>query len=38
MPMNIEEAYRTTNRLHQKRNFSGHIIIRTTNTINKDGK
>jgi hypothetical protein len=36
MPMNIQEAYRTPNRLDQKRNSSGHIIIRTTNAVNKD--
>ena len=36
MPMNIQEAYRTPNRLDQKRNSSQHIIIRTTNTLNKD--
>ena len=36
MPMNTREAYRTPNRLDQKRNFSGHIIIRTTNALNKD--
>jgi hypothetical protein len=36
MPMNIQEAYRTPNRLDQKRNFSQHIIIRTTNALNKD--
>jgi hypothetical protein len=36
MPMNIQEAYRTPNRLDQKRNSSGHIIIRTTNALNKD--
>jgi hypothetical protein len=35
MPMNIEEAYRTPNRLDQKRNSSRHIIIRTTNELNK---
>jgi hypothetical protein len=29
MPMNIHEAYRTPNRLYQKRNSSLHIIIRT---------
>jgi hypothetical protein len=34
--MNIQEAYRTQNRLYQKRNSSGHIIIRTTNALNKD--
>jgi hypothetical protein len=36
IPMNIQEAYRTPNRLDQKRNFSRHIIIRTSNTLNKD--
>jgi hypothetical protein len=36
MPMNIQEAYRTPNRLDQKRNSSGHIIIKTTNALNKD--
>jgi hypothetical protein len=32
MPMNIQEAYRTPNRLDQKRNSSCHIIIKTQNT------
>jgi hypothetical protein len=36
MPMNIQEAHRTPNRLDQKRNSSRHIIIRTTNALNKD--
>jgi hypothetical protein len=36
MPRNIQEAYRTKNRLDQKRNSSQHIIIRTTNALNKD--
>jgi hypothetical protein len=36
MPMNIQDAYRSPNRLDQKRNSSRHIIIRTTNTLNKD--
>jgi hypothetical protein len=36
MPMNIQEAYRTPNRLVQKRNSSQHIIIRTTSALNKD--
>ena len=36
MPMNIHEAYRTPNRLDQKRNSSQHITIRTTNALNKD--
>jgi hypothetical protein len=35
-PMNIQEAYRTPNRLDQKRNSSRHIIIRTTSVLNKD--
>jgi hypothetical protein len=35
MPMN-KQAYRTPNRLDQKRNSSPHIIIRTTNALNKD--
>ena len=34
--MNIQEAYRTPNRLDQKRNSSQHIIIITTNALNKD--
>jgi hypothetical protein len=36
MTMNLQEAYRTPNRLDQKRNSSQHIIIRTTNALNKD--
>jgi hypothetical protein len=36
MPMNIQEAYKTPNRMDQKRNSSQHIIIRTTNALNKD--
>jgi hypothetical protein len=36
MPMNIQEASRTPNRLDQKINYSQNIIIRTTNTLNKD--
>ena len=36
MLLNIPEAYRTPNRLDQKRTSSGHIIIRTTNALNKD--
>ena len=36
MPMNVQEVYRTPNRLDQKRNSSQHIIIRTTNAPNKD--
>ena len=34
--MNIQEAYRTPNRLDQKRNSSRHKIIRTSNALNKD--
>ena len=34
--MIIQEAYRTPNRLKQKRNSSRHIIIRTSNVLNKD--
>ena len=36
MPMNIQEAYRTPNRLDQKTNSSEHIIIKTPNALNKD--
>jgi hypothetical protein len=36
MSMNVQEAYRTPNRLDQKRNSSQYIIIRTTNALNKD--
>ena len=36
MVINVQEAYRTTNRLDQKRNSSRHIIIRTKNALNKD--
>jgi hypothetical protein len=36
MPMNIQEAYRTRNRLDQKRNSPRHIIIKITNALNKD--
>jgi hypothetical protein len=36
IPMNIQEAYRTPNRLDQKRNSFPHIIIRTKNALNKD--
>jgi hypothetical protein len=35
MPINIQEAYRTADRLDQKRNFSHHIIIKTPNALNK---
>ena len=36
MPMNIQEAYRTPNRLDQNRNTSRHIIIKTPNVLNKE--
>jgi hypothetical protein len=36
LPMNIQQAYRTPNRLDQKRHSSLHITIRTTNALNKD--
>jgi hypothetical protein len=34
--MNIQEAYRTPNRLVQKRNSSYHIIIKILNALNKE--
>jgi hypothetical protein len=36
MPMNIQEAYRTPNRLYQKGDSSHHIIIKTPNKLNKE--
>ena len=36
MPMNIQETYRTPNRLDQNRNSSHHIIIKTPNALNKE--
>ena len=36
MPINIQEAYRLPNRLDQKRNFSHHTIVKTTNSKNKE--
>jgi hypothetical protein len=36
MPINIQEAYRTSNRLGRKRNSSYHIITKTPNTQNKE--
>jgi hypothetical protein len=36
MAMNLQEAYRTPNRLGQKRNSSCHIIIKTPNAQNKE--
>ena len=34
--MNIQETYRTPNRLDKKRNSSHHIIVKTPNTLNKE--
>jgi hypothetical protein len=36
MPLKLQEAYRTPNRLEQKRNSSGHIIIKTPNALDKE--
>jgi hypothetical protein len=36
MSINIQEAYRISNRLDQKRNSSHHIIVRTPNAQNKE--
>jgi len=36
MPMNIQEAYRTPNRLDQKGNSFYHIIVKTPNARNKE--
>jgi hypothetical protein len=36
MPVSIQEAYRTPNRLYQKRNSYRQIIIRATNALYKD--
>jgi hypothetical protein len=36
MAINIQEAYRTPNRLDQKRNSSCHIITKTLNARNKE--
>jgi hypothetical protein len=36
MSMNIQEAYRTPNRLNQKRNSSHHIVNKTSNALNKE--
>jgi hypothetical protein len=35
MAMNIQEAYRTPNRLDKKRNFPCHIVIKTPNAQHK---
>lgn len=36
MPTNIQEAYRTPNRLDQKRNSSRHIMVKTPNAQFKE--
>ena len=36
MPMNIQEVYRTPNRLDENRNSSHHIKIKTLNALNKE--
>jgi len=36
IPMNIQEAYRTPNRVDQKRNSSRHITVKTPNAQNKE--
>jgi len=36
MPINVQEVYRTPNRLDQKRKSSHHIIIKTLNIWNKE--
>ena len=36
MPINVQEAYRTPNRLDQNRTTSRHIIIKTPNVLNKE--
>jgi hypothetical protein len=36
MIINIQEAYRTPNRLGQKRNFSCHIIVKAPKAQNKE--
>jgi hypothetical protein len=36
VPINIKGAFRTTNRLDQKRNSSRHIIVKTPNAQNKE--
>ena len=38
MPINIQEAHRTPNRLDQKRNSSRHIIVKTPNAQNNNKK
>jgi hypothetical protein len=36
MPIKIQETYRTSSRLDQKRNSSRHIILKTPNAQNKE--
>jgi hypothetical protein len=36
MPINIQEAYQTLNRLDQKRKSSCHIIVKAPNAQNKE--
>jgi hypothetical protein len=36
MLMNLQEAYRTPNRLDQKKNYSHQIIIKTPSALNKE--
>jgi hypothetical protein len=36
MPINIQKACRTPNRLDQKRNSSCHITVKTSNAQNKE--
>jgi hypothetical protein len=36
MTMNIQEAFRTPNKLNQKRNFSCHIIMKTPSAQNRE--
>jgi hypothetical protein len=36
MPINVQEDYRTPNRLGQKRNSTHHIIVKTSNAQNKE--
>jgi len=36
MSMNIQEAYRTPNRWHQKRNFFHHMIVKTQKIQKKE--
>jgi len=36
MPINVQETYRTPNRLDQKRNSSLHKIVKTPNTQNRE--